>query len=82
MKASVAAGGDWQATMSVVGSSSLTLRTLLLLAVEAHHPCTPMPFTCMKQQFLFPLKVYKMPLAILFLFLFLFFCEIDCRRSK
>jgi hypothetical protein len=68
--------------MSVAGSSSLTLRTLLLSAVEAHHPCTLMPFTCMEQQFLFPLKVYKMPVAVLFLLLFLFFCEADCRGSK
>ncbi|CAK9878897.1 unnamed protein product [Sphagnum jensenii] len=42
--------------MSIVESSSLTLRTLLLSTVEAHHPCTLMPFTCMEQQFLFPLK--------------------------
>jgi hypothetical protein len=68
--------------MSVAGSSSLTLRTLPLSAVEAHHLCTLMPFTCMEQQFLFPLKVFKMPLAVLFLFLFLFFCEADCRGSK
>jgi hypothetical protein len=71
--------------MSVAESSNLTLKILLLSTVEAHHPCTLMPFACMEQQFLFPLKVYKMPLAtlaVLFLFLFLFFYEVDCRRSK
>ncbi|CAM6022833.1 unnamed protein product [Sphagnum balticum] len=42
--------------MSIAESSNLTLKILLLSTVKAHHACTLMPFTCMEQQFLFPLK--------------------------